>query len=89
MFIINSIKTMFKKNKSNIKEFGSSNKKLTMCKKCYTFYYRNSWHFDRPIALETDADEEIPVQFTKCTACLEQDSVYYDVESSDLVFGGM
>ncbi len=58
-----------------------SSKKLTMCKKCFTFYYRNSWHFDKPMVLETDRDEEIPVQFTKCNACLDQESIFYEVES--------
>ena len=72
---------MLKKNRSQ--------QKLIMCKKCYTFYYRNSWHFDKPMSLETDQDEEIPVQFTKCTACLEQESAFYEIESLDVVLVGI
>lgn len=70
------------------KRFAESNavRKLAMCKKCYTFYYKNSWHFDKPLFLETDAEEEIPVRFTECPACLEQDSISYEMEM-DLVLG--
>lgn len=58
----------------------SSLKKITMCKKCYTFYYRSSWHSDKPMTLETDHDEEIDVYFTKCTACLDLESIFYEAE---------
>ncbi len=59
----------------------NSTKKLTMCKKCYTFYYKHSWHFDNPLNLEADREQEIPVRFTECPACLEQEASLYEVES--------
>ena len=61
-------------------------KKLAMCKKCYTFYYKNSWHFDKPLYLDMDYEEEIPVKFTECPACLEQEASQYEIET-DLVLG--
>jgi len=86
---------MLKKFKSNAKDWVLSHqkrlaveegpKRLTMCKKCYTFYYKNSWHFDKPVYLETSREEEIPVRFTECPACLEQETSYYEMES-DLVW---
>ena len=73
---------------SHKKRFSESNgpRKLSMCKKCYTFYYKNSWHFDKPLYLETDSEEEIPVKFTECPACLEQDAASYENETG-LVLG--
>ena len=73
---------------SHKKRFSQNNgsKKLTMCKKCYTFYYKNSWHFDNPLYLDIDREEEIPVRFTECPACLEQEASLYEMES-DLVLG--
>lgn len=58
---------------------------LTMCKSCYTFYYKNSWHFEKPSYLEQTRDEEIPVRFTQCPACMEQELALYETESN-LVF---
>ena len=71
------------RHKKRISE-NKDSKKLTMCKKCYTFYYKNSWHFDKPAYLEVDEEKEIPVQFTECPACLEQEVSSYEMES-DLV----
>ncbi|MDB5259026.1 MAG: hypothetical protein JWO73_234 [Candidatus Taylorbacteria bacterium] len=48
-------------------------KKITMCKKCHTFFYRNSWRFESPSYLNDVIDDEIPVRFTQCLACMEQD----------------
>lgn len=52
-----------------------------MCKKCYTFYYKKSWHFDKPMSVKIGNDEEIPVRFTECAACLDQDSAFYDMQT--------
>ena len=54
---------------------------LTMCKKCYTFYYKNSWHFERPEAIEHVSETEVAVRFTQCPACVEQELALYDSES--------
>jgi heterodisulfide reductase subunit B len=54
---------------------------LTMCKQCYTFYYRNSWHFERPQLLDTENEPTVAVRFTQCPACVEQETAFYDLES--------
>lgn len=87
---------MLKQIKSNVENWVTKNnkriresqvvKKLTMCKKCYTFYYKNSWHFDKPISLEPIGEEEIPVKFVECPACLEQEVATYEMESN-LILG--
>lgn len=59
--------------------------RLTMCKKCFTFYYKNSWHLERPGYLDKDLEVEIPVHFTECLACMEQDQALYDEVESGLV----
>jgi len=59
---------------------------LTMCKKCYTFYYKNSWHFERPLYLEQLRDEEVSVRFIECPACMEEEVAFYEAESN-LVLG--
>ncbi len=51
-----------------------------MCKKCFTFYYKNSWHFERPEYLNREDEVEVPVHFTECHACLEQDEAQYETE---------
>ena len=56
---------------------------LTMCEKCYAFKYKNSWHFKRPDGYFS-SEQEIPVIFTQCVACLEQENALYENES-DLV----
>jgi hypothetical protein len=53
-------------------------KRLTMCKKCYTFNYKNSWHFYKPPYLETDRENEVFVRFTMCPACLEEETNFYE-----------
>lgn len=55
-------------------------KMLTMCKKCYTFYYKKAWHFEKPGYFEQINDEEVPVRFTECPACLEQEAAMYENE---------
>lgn len=83
---------MLKKFKSGARKLMSGGKKrssgernlrrLVMCKKCHTFYYKNSWHFDTPVNLELDSDKEVPVLFTDCVACLEEESALYETESN-------
>lgn len=78
---------MLKKLKINAKEWSASQrskyqahksfKKLIMCKKCYTFYYKNSWHFFKPKNVVIDHNEEIPVKFTECSACMEQETASF------------
>lgn len=57
-------------------------KTLTMCERCFSFYYNHSWHFERPDYLEHDTDSTVPVYFTQCLACLEQEDARYETESS-------
>ena len=57
-----------------------STKRLTMCKKCYTFYYKNSWHFEKPTYMNEYREEEVPVLFTQCPTCLEQEDILYERE---------
>lgn len=59
-----------KKKFSKSRKFGA----LTMCKKCYTFYYKHSWHFYKPEQLEKDTDSIVSVRFTQCPACLEEET---------------
>ncbi len=54
---------------------------LTMCEKCYTFYYKNSWHFEKPEHLAHADDSTVAVKFTQCPACVEQELALYDMES--------
>jgi hypothetical protein len=58
-----------KKKFSRSRKFGA----LTMCKKCYTFYYKHSWHFYKPEQLEKDTDSIVSVHFTQCPACIEEE----------------
>jgi hypothetical protein len=86
---------MLKKLKLVTRDWALSNKKkfpqnrnfrmLTMCKKCYTFYYKNSWHFESPNYLNIDSDKELPVRFTQCPACLEQEQALYERELENIV----
>jgi len=55
---------------------------IMMCESCYSFYYKNSWHFKMPKYFNEYHEEEIPVLFTQCAACLEQENALYDRESS-------
>ena len=54
---------------------------LMMCEKCYAFYYKNSWHFKRPMYASENEEDEISVLFTQCQACLEQEDSLYEMES--------
>ena len=56
--------------------------RLTMCKECYTFYYKHSWHFYKPKQLVDQDDSTLSVHFTKCPACLAQDAVMEEPEYS-------
>jgi hypothetical protein len=46
-------------------------KKLVMCKKCRSFYYKRRWHFETPGYVENGAEEEVFVHLTQCPACME------------------
>jgi len=87
---------MLKKIRSGAKSFvldyknrlldKSSLEKLTMCKKCYTFYYGSSWHFEMPENLKKYPEEEVPVTFTLCSACRVEEEALYENEA-ELAFG--
>lgn len=54
---------------------------LEMCRKCYAFKYDNEWHFEKPEhLLEHDPEEEVLVQFSQCSACVEEALAIYDME---------
>jgi hypothetical protein len=53
---------------------------ITMCDKCYAFYYKNSWHLKRPSYLNQYSEEEVSVHFTQCGACLEQEDALFEKE---------
>ncbi len=61
-------------------------KLITMCKSCYSYYDKKSWSIERPIYLSVDQDLDVPVHFTQCPACIEQELAMYEIES-DLVMG--
>lgn len=61
-------------------------KMLTMCKSCYSYYDKKSWSIERPSYLSLIRDQDVPVHFTQCPACIEQDLALYEMES-DLVIG--
>jgi len=48
---------------------------LTMCKRCYAFYYKNSWHSEKPDGIDYHRNSTIPIRLTRCGACLENDGV--------------
>ena len=48
-------------------------KNLTMCKKCYAFYYKRDWHFDAPESIRSEDAGEISVRLTECPACNEME----------------
>lgn len=68
---------------NNRKRFGRRReiKKITMCSQCHSFFYNNSWHFDKPLGLQVEDGAEIPVKFTECPACLEQENILYEMEA--------
>ncbi|MEJ0002040.1 MAG: hypothetical protein WDN09_02580 [bacterium] len=51
-------------------------KKLIMCRKCYTFYYDNSWHTDMPERLKENKQAEVEVLFTQCSGCREETEAF-------------
>ncbi len=55
---------------------------LKMCKKCHTFYYKSSWHFEEPKELEGEYEPVVAVRFTQCSACLEEELVAYDLSDA-------
>jgi len=56
---------------------------LKICKKCFTFNYANSWHFERPEYLNFEDDQDISVRFTECPTCLiEQNLSVYNSDQS-------
>ncbi len=57
-------------------------KRLTMCRKCYAFHYKRSWHFERPMHLDESREQEVPVLFTECTACLKEEDIFSEREST-------
>ena len=62
---------------------GNSLRSLKMCKKCYTFYYKNSWVYDKPKQQNSWDDEPtISICFTECPACLSEESSKSELESS-------
>lgn len=63
-------------------------KHLTMCDRCYSFYYKNSWHFRKPRYLNEYNEEDIPVHFTQCVACLEQENALFERESTLILGSG-
>ncbi len=63
-------------------------RKLIMCKKCFTFYYKNSWHPEVPLFLKDHQEEEINVLFSQCLPCLEDENNFYENEAN-IVFGGL
>ena len=71
--------TKFKTLSKNLEE---TRRNLTMCERCYSFYYKKSWHLKRPEYLNEYHDGEVPVLFTECSACLEEENAFYEKESN-------
>lgn len=70
-----------RKGEKNYKE-DSGLKTLRVCRECYTFYYKNSWHFEKPDDVESyRKNSRVSIDFTQCPACLEQELATYDMES--------
>jgi len=68
-------------SKKNTKEKKAGHETLKICRKCYSFFYGNAWHFERPEYIaEKDVDEEITVSFSQCPACVEETLAVYDME---------
>ena len=57
-------------------------KKLVMCRRCYAFHYKKSWSFEMPKYLSGHRDEEVPVLFSQCPACLEEENSFYEKEEN-------
>lgn len=75
-------------SKKQISRASRDNTKLTMCKRCYAFYYQQSWHFERPEYVVLDCDENISVRFTECSACVEQEVALYETEAELVLENG-
>ena len=80
---------MFKKIKFSRDKFTKELKKLTMCKKCYSFYYKKIWHFEAPATIQEGEESEIPVRFSQCPACVEQELVMYERDGGDQLSYGV
>ena len=79
---------MFKKLKFPMGDRSNrENKKLTMCKKCYSFHYRKVWHFEAPTTLQNEEEPELSVRFSVCPACMEQELALYERESDGFSYG--
>ncbi len=59
---------------------------LAVCDNCLAFYYEDSWHEEHPKNLSIYYEEEIPIFFTQCFTCLEEEEALYERES-ELIFG--
>ncbi len=64
---------------------------ITMCKRCYTFYYHHSWHFEMPAELQgLDKNDNVAVRFKECPACLGEEAARLEIEdASDLALGAI
>ena len=81
--MLKKIKTMTRATKDWVRnkreKFPKNYRTLTMCERCYAFKYRNSWHFKKPEYMSSE--QEVPVVFTLCAACIEQENALYEKES--------
>jgi hypothetical protein len=80
---------MFKKIKFASTKGGLTKdfKKLTMCKKCYSFYYKKVWHFEAPDVVRDEEEPEVAVRFSQCPACVEQELTLYERDVDQLSYG--
>jgi len=75
---ISDIKIMLKAIKNKLRRESES---LKICRSCFSFYYDNAWHFEKPNYLRVGgADEQITVEFSQCPACVEEALAVYDME---------
>jgi len=49
--------------------------KVTMCKKCYAFYYRSVWHFEAPefVRNGVPSSQAVSLRLSECPSCIEMD----------------
>ena len=79
---------MLKKIKSTVKHhFNKNFGTLTMCKKCYAFYYKSVWHFEAPGFIQDEAKREIPLRLTECPACIEMEVTLQERDSDLMSYG--
>ena len=69
---------LIERNKKFIEN--KSFRSLTMCRNCHTFYYKKSWHFEKPEEVDLADDSTVSVHFTQCSACREQELASYETE---------